>query len=392
MGTAHSRRKPGNTSGVTDVTRLAFWANIPPPKAGYFILSLKPDKIKVVNAEAGVLRLLTTVIKKHGRIAKEGWDRHLTYSYRLVMSGCQEMIQLVADTLMFLYQAGWEPMTPLQMSACKNKEKVKSDIVTSSRIDICFRSSDMAGGSKMGSTNSIRRESTYEENSCLCLQTFRDADLICHNVSNTVLLELVNTLQQVWRLRGVSVGVGSVIQDYTANMPRVLSCEQSGTEDIGQKLMRLQGKPWRTPGDGERLQSAIIGCVTKLGYRLSMDITLDVLTNTRVFFLIKTCGDDTGNLVTVPNNSGAGLGEKETLSVYRPLLIRHKSSFFRSYHGKSNSFRQRIRASMRRRAMMRAGRQESVRKAGAVGRTAWWQQESTDCSSGDLREDREDTL
>ena len=88
--------------------------------------------------------------------------------------------------------------------------------------------------------------------------------------------------------------------------------------------------------------------MTRLGYRLSMDITLDIATNTRVFFLIKVTsliifvldtiqcplqtggrGEDSGCLVTVPNNSGAGLGEKETLCVYRPLLLRHKSSFFR---------------------------------------------------------------
>ena len=80
-----------------------------------------------------------------------------------------------------------------------------------------------------------------------------------------------------------------------------------------------------------------------------MDITLDIATNTRVFFLIEVTspsastvlyvllsplqtggrGEDSGCLVTVPNNSGAGLGEKETLCVYRPLLLRHKSSFFR---------------------------------------------------------------
>ena len=179
MGSAHSRRKPGSStssSGLANVTKLTFGANVPPPKAGYFILSLKPDKIKVVNAEAAVLRLLTNVIKKHGRIAKEGWDRHLTYSYRLVVSGCQEMIHLVADTLMFLYQSGWEPMTPLQMSGGKHsKSKVKSDIVTTSRIDICFRSTEMTGrDSRMGSSYSLRRESLYDtENYCLCLQTFK---------------------------------------------------------------------------------------------------------------------------------------------------------------------------------------------------------------------------
>ena len=120
----------------------------------------------------------------------------------------------------------------------------------------------------------------------------------------------MDTLQEVWSpgLAGVSVAVASVIQDYTANMPRVLGTNLE--ENISHKLIRLQGKPWRCEGsenkagDGERLQAAIIGCVTKLGYRLSMDITLDIETNTRVFFLIKTTGDDTGNLVTVPNTSG----------------------------------------------------------------------------------------
>ena len=29
---------------------MTFGANIPPPKAGYFVMSLKPDKIKVVNS------------------------------------------------------------------------------------------------------------------------------------------------------------------------------------------------------------------------------------------------------------------------------------------------------------------------------------------------------
>ena len=104
----------------------------------------------------------------------------------------------------------------------------------------------------------------------------------------------------------------SDLQDYTTNMPRVLPTSLHGGQgdNISDKLIRLQGKPWRCEatqgkaGDGERLQAAIIGCVTKLGYRLSMDITLDIETNTRVFFLIKISGDDTGNLVTVPNTSG----------------------------------------------------------------------------------------
>ena len=129
MGARQSRRRPGASATLNDVAKMTFGANIPPPKAGYFVMSLKPDKIKVVNAEAGVLRLLTNILKKHVMIVKEGWDRHLTYCFRLKHSSCQGMIMMVADTLMGLYQAGWEPMTPLQMGS----KDPKSDIVTSSR-------------------------------------------------------------------------------------------------------------------------------------------------------------------------------------------------------------------------------------------------------------------
>ena len=91
-----------------------------------------------------------------------------------------------------------------------------------------------------------------------------------------------------------------------------------------------------------------------------------------------------------PLIAGAGLGEKETLCVYRPLLIRHKSSFFRSYHGKSGSFRQRIRASMRRRALTRSGREEKETVMSYrphpdhQSQPAWWQQQSTDCSEENI--------
>ena len=179
----------------------------------------------------------------------------------------------------------------------------------------------------------------------------------------------------------------------------MLRSSRSGVDSLNDKHIKMEGRPWRLEtsdtretgdkagdGDGERLQTAIIGCVTRLGYRLSMDITLDVATNTRVFFLIKTCGDATGSLVTVPNNSGAGLGEKETLCVYRPLLVRHKSSFFRSYHGKSGSFRKKLRQTMRRKVLR--GDTEARLESGALScsqtvagtKPAWWQQVSTDCS------------
>ena len=380
MGAAHSRRKPG--AGVQTGAKLTFGANHPPPKSGYFILSLKSDKIKVVNAEPAELKLLTVLIKKHCKILKEGWDRHLTYSYKLKLSGCQCLIQLVADTLMSLYHVGWEPMTPIEMGMNRH-----TDVGCGPRTDICFRKKELPG-ELMGSTYSLitpSRDSNEDDNSCLCLETFDDNYLGFHNVANTVLQELVTTIQEKWSpgISGVSMGVASVIQDYTSNMPPVLPITSDSLED---KFVKLEGHPWTfEPQEGkdledamsaEKLQIAIIACLSKEGYKLSMDINMEA--NTRVFFLIKNLEDNKAE-VRVPNNAGAGLGEKETLSVYRPMLIRHKSSFFRSYHGKTASFRNKIRASLRRKAMSKQGRQDTVMSYKPVlSEPAWWQQTSTD--------------
>ena len=145
MGAPHSRRKPG--AGGPTCAKLTFGANHPPPRYGNFILSLKSRTIKVVNAESVELKLLTALIKKHCQILKEGWDRNLTYSYKLKESGGQCIIQLVADTLMSLYGLGWEPMTPIEM-------KFKSHTVDGGlRTDICFRKKDI--GVELGSIYSL---------------------------------------------------------------------------------------------------------------------------------------------------------------------------------------------------------------------------------------------
>ena len=66
----------------------------------------------------------------------------------------------------------------------------------------------------MGSSYSLGRDSLADENCCLCLQTYRDSYLICHNVSNTVLYDVVTSIQDQWPpgITGVSMGVASVIQ------------------------------------------------------------------------------------------------------------------------------------------------------------------------------------
>ena len=54
-----------------------------PSKGGYFILSIKSDKVKVVNADSAEISLLATIIRRHTRILSEGWERHMTWAIQL---------------------------------------------------------------------------------------------------------------------------------------------------------------------------------------------------------------------------------------------------------------------------------------------------------------------
>ena len=112
-----------------------------------------------------------------------------------------------------------------------------------------------------------------------------------------------------------------------------------------------------------------------------MDINMDP--SSRVFFFIKDMEEQSGE-VRIPNMSGAGLGEKGGLAVYRPMIVRSKSSFFRTCQGRTNSVRRAVRASLRRKAVAggvpgRAGGVMAYKPA--TDSPAWWQQSSTDISS-----------
>ena len=228
MGASHSRARPG--TGPAKTKRFQFGKTHSAPSTGYFILSLKGDRIKVVNAEAGELKLLAAIIRRHCSILRDGWDRHLTFSYRIRRAGKHCMIQLVADALLSLYQLGWEPMTPIDMGITSSKKLLDSgeDIhdgdsnSNGPQTAICFRRRcDHTDDSLYGSNYSLlshtgsAKETTpvaASENSCLCLETYRDNYLGFHDVSNTILYNLVDTIRQEWRrgIRGVSMAVSSV--------------------------------------------------------------------------------------------------------------------------------------------------------------------------------------
>eukprot|EP00092_Neocalanus_flemingeri_P001900 GFUD01002028.1.p1 GENE.GFUD01002028.1~~GFUD01002028.1.p1 ORF type:complete len:383 (-),score=76.39 GFUD01002028.1:152-1300(-) len=376
MGAAHSRARRG--CGPAKSRKLNLGTNHPPSTAGYFLLSFKGDKLKVVNAETAELKLLSLIIKRHSRISRAGWDRNISYSFRLTSGGRHCMIQLVADTLLSLYQNGWQPVAPLDMGL---KKQGKAGL----QATVCFmRKKDTLVSDPYSSTYSVLSSTGSSrdwENSCLCLETYGSNYLGFHEVSNTILHELVTSIQNDYPagVQGVSMGVASVISDYTSNMPSVLP----GHPDlINEKYLQLGGNPWTSDDlvTRETLQMSIIACLTKEGYKLSMDINMDA--TSRVFFFIKDSDSSIGE-VLIPDMAKLCVGDYS-----RPTVIRSKSSFFRNYNGRSNSMKRRARVSLRKKAVSREVRENSVMSyKPKLSEPAWWQQASTDVSSDQEEEE-----
>ena len=68
-----------------------------PSKSGYFILSFKTEKIKVVNADSAEISLLNQIIRRHTRIRSEGWERHMTWAFHLGESPIELLTNLRED-------------------------------------------------------------------------------------------------------------------------------------------------------------------------------------------------------------------------------------------------------------------------------------------------------
>ena len=192
---------------------------------------------------------------------------------------------------------------------------------------------------------------------------FRNTYVGFHNVNNNNLLDLVQTIQDVWDpgVVGVSDGVMSVIKDYCRPSPPLLS---GYSLDIQQnKFLKLSSLKYKQEEDSElykykhqdSLFRALVACLTKAEYKLGMDVSFD--SSSRIFFFMKTQELKVNKEIKLPNMIGAGLGEKEDLAVYRPLLKRQKSSFLRSFRSKPNvtKLRREVKASLRRKAWVYIG-------------------------------------
>ena len=123
--------------------------------------------------------------------------------------------------------------------------------------------------------------------------------------------------------------MSSVISDYTSTEERVLPGEWND-----RRFIRLNGLPWSKGEEGADLEDAIcaenlvisiVACLARAQYKLQISIQMDA--STTVFFFIKDTG---ARDVRLPTFCGVGRGEKNGLYVYRPMLTRTKTSFFRS--------------------------------------------------------------
>ena len=72
MGAAGSRRPRGEASRGQKLLTPHSHPN------SYFIISYKGEKVKVVNAEKGELKILGAIFRRRCEIVKEGWDRNMT--------------------------------------------------------------------------------------------------------------------------------------------------------------------------------------------------------------------------------------------------------------------------------------------------------------------------
>ena len=218
MGASQSRGGKGKT-GRLDSPRTGQGQRVK-TGGGYFILTFKEAKIKIVNIGSGELQVLGTVIKQHCKVCKEGWDRNLTYSFKLDKPEKSYKSKLVPHILLSLYKEGWEPMTPIDTAG---------NVDNPSQTSICFRHREDPLITRLtGSTYSLASTSTTSKdasNECLCIQTFPPNLISFHSVPNTVLHEIVTRLQQDWvgGVKGVSAGIVSVIGDYTTNMPPTIN-------------------------------------------------------------------------------------------------------------------------------------------------------------------------
>ena len=190
---------------------------------------------------------------------------------------------------------------------------------------------------------------------------------------NSVRAELVITANYAQGIAGVSRAVFSVISDYTSISYPVVGSQLDQLEGRWVKLARME--------DGaavDNIELSIIACLTKFGYKLSIPTKWDMFT--RMFFFILDMEDS--KEVRQQSKALAGVGSKDSLTTYRPIIKRSRSSFFRSFDNRAELNR-RIASSLKKKVGRKYKKMSS--------KPAWFMQTSTDIGTDYEYEETEDT-
>ena len=191
-----------------------------------------------------------------------------------------------------------------------------------------------------------------------CSVECHGTSLVLHSLPATVISDLVSVY--LADISAVSSGVMSVIQDYIENDLPVI---QGNIKYI--QLRKQSGTDNRTN---------IIACLSRAGYKLSIVLSISSKISVYFFIMEKTKSYELRQL----SKQKAGLGMRDSLVPFQPIVNRRKSSFFRSFNG---------RTSLRRRVQ-----QSVIRKTGSIKSVQqdWFRQTSTDIGTDSEYEDIED--
>ena len=266
---------------------------------------------------------------------------------------------MLSEILLHLHNRGWSPLTPVTIG---DNEKRMITICFEKKEDIHLqlaglyrRVSSQSHASDHQSSTSI---DTPLETQC-CSVECHGTGLILHSLPATVIADLVSVY--LADITAVSSGVMSVIQDYIENELPVVQGNI--------KLIKL-----RKQSGGTENRTNIIACLSRAGFKLS--VVISISSNISVYFFIMEKRKSTE--LRQLSKQKAGLGMRDSLVPFQPIVNRRKSSFFRSFNGRS-SLRKRV-------------QQNEFRKTGSIktGKQDWFRQTSTDIGTDSEYEDIED--
>ena len=319
------------------------------------------NRIQVVNLTQSEITALTSVLTSYSCVLGDKWIKNLTYAFRVKTMNKVTMIKLISEILIHLHKRGWNPLTPVTMG---NDEKKMM-------ITICFeKSSSLRKSSLFSITSNNKRGNVIIPQETLCCSIECNGQtMTLHSLPATVISELVTICQD--DILAVSTGVMSIISDYLSHDIPVINAN-----GLLIKFKRNQKK--NKTEDNNTSNHHIIACLSRAGYKLSVVIYFGAKRSVYFFIVDSKHSEELRQL----NKQIAGLGLKDSLTSYQPIINRRKSSFFRSFNGRA-SLKKRVRQSLHRK--LRRDSSKSISK-----KLEWYQQTSTDIGTDCEYEDLDD--